>query len=64
MLGLMVVWMLFGVTFLGLRRLFMWKREEVMYHRNEKLNVVWLLRVIYSVGEMIGPMIGGVVMGE
>ena len=63
MLGLIVASMLFGATFLGLT-LFMSKSQELMYHTNQKLNLVSLLTVIYSVGQMIAPMIAGVLIGD
>ncbi|MDM3980501.1 YbfB/YjiJ family MFS transporter [Staphylococcus haemolyticus] len=64
MLGLIVASMLFGATFLGLTTLFMSKSQELMYHTNQKLNLVSLLTVIYSVGQMIAPMIAGVLIGD
>lgn len=64
MLGLIIASMLFGATFLGLTTLFMSKSQELMYHTNQKLNLVSLLTVIYSVGQMIAPMIAGVLIGD
>lgn len=64
MLGLIVASMLFGATFLGLTTLFMSKSQELMYHTNQKLNLVSLLTVIYSVGQMIAPMIAGLLIGD
>ena len=64
MLGLIVASMLFGATFLGLTTLFMSKSQELMYHTNQKLNLVSLLTVIYSVGQMIAPMIAGVLIRD
>lgn len=64
MLGLIVASMLFGATFLGLTTLFMSKSQELMYHTNQKLNLVSLLTVIYSVGQMIAPMIARVLIGD
>lgn len=64
MLGLIIASMLFGATFLGLTTLFMSKSQELMYHTNQKLNLVSLLTVIYSVGQMIAPMIAGLLIGD
>ncbi|MCH4379389.1 MULTISPECIES: YbfB/YjiJ family MFS transporter [Staphylococcus] len=64
MLGLIIASMLFGATFLGLTTLFMSKSQELMYYTNQKLNLVSLLTVVYSVGQMIGPMIAGLLIGD
>ncbi|MDT0724405.1 YbfB/YjiJ family MFS transporter [Staphylococcus haemolyticus] len=64
MLGLIIASMLFGATFLGLTTLFMSKSQELMYHTNQKLNLVSLLTVIYSVGQMLAPMIAGLLIGD
>lgn len=64
MLGLIIASMLFGATFLGLTTLFMAKSQELMDHTNQKLNLVSLLTVLYSVGQMIAPMIAGVLIGD
>lgn len=64
MLGLIIASMLFGATFLGLTTLFMSKSQELMYYTNQKLNLVSLLTVVYSVGQMIAPMIAGLLIGD
>ncbi|BCP94074.1 MULTISPECIES: YbfB/YjiJ family MFS transporter [Staphylococcus] len=64
MLGLIIASILFGATFLGLTTLFMSKSQELMHHTNQNLNLVSLLTVIYSVGQMIAPMIAGLLIGD
>ncbi|QLK85253.1 YbfB/YjiJ family MFS transporter [Staphylococcus sp. 17KM0847] len=56
--------MLFGGTFLGLTTLFMAKSQEIMLQTNQKINMVSLMTIVYSLGQMLAPMISGHLIGN
>ena len=60
---LMISSILFGSTFLGLTTLFMSTGQKLMYQSGGKSNLVASLTVIYSVGQMVAPVISGVLIG-
>lgn len=62
--SLIIASMLFGATFLGLTTLFMSKSQALSFQTNSKINFVSLLTVIYSVGQMLAPIISGVLIGD
>src|SRR5699024_6712636 len=62
MLSLILSSLLFSSTFLGLTTLFMSKAQSLMYQNNSKLNLVDILSVIYSLGQMIAPALSGLVI--
>ena len=64
MLSLILSSLLFGSTFLGLTTLFMSKAQALMYQNNSKLNLVAILTVIYSLGQMIAPALSGLLIGS
>ncbi|MCI2773981.1 YbfB/YjiJ family MFS transporter [Staphylococcus petrasii] len=63
-LSLIIASMLFGATFLGLTTLFMSKSQALSFQTNSKINFVSLLTVIYSVGQMLAPIISGMLIGD
>ena len=56
--------MKFGGTFLGLTTLFISKGQSLMYKTDDPLNLVSLLTVIYSLGQMLAPMFAGILIGK
>ncbi len=62
--SLIISSLFFGATFLGLTTLFMSKAQTLMFQGNHKVNLVALLTVIYSLGQMIAPALSGILIGE
>lgn len=62
--SLVISSVLFGGTFLGLTTLFISKGQSLMYKTDDPLNLVSLLTVIYSLGQMLAPMFAGILIGK
>ena len=61
--SLVISSVLFGGT-LGLTTLFISKGQSLMYKTDDPLNLVSLLTVIYSLGQMLAPMFAGILIGK